>query len=272
DYGQPYSGNLGRLQYTGQLWMPEFNAYHYKARAYHPGFGRFLQTDPIGYAAGANLYAYVMGDPINLVDPWGMQSNPLDLLVRGSRDDWQRGQSGYIANFSFDPNARYDFAYGDPRPFSEETTVDDVVVTGTRILRNIRFSWDNPQQCRREWYDVSLDTAGVVGDVMVIAGIVTANPILIGAGATLRTVSLVGSMAVYINRGDVHGVVDTVGGFAAGAVPGGRIVRSLGARNSWGRDAGGRFLRNWKNRERAQNAFMSSLQGNSASSVISGDC
>ena len=72
-YGQPAATNLGRLQYTGQLWMPDFGAYHYKARAYHPGLGRFMQTDPIGYAAGANLYAYVMGDPVNLVDPMGLR-------------------------------------------------------------------------------------------------------------------------------------------------------------------------------------------------------
>lgn len=72
EYGVPAPTNLGRLQYTGQLWMPDFGAYHYKARAYQPELGRFLQTDPIGYTAGANLYAYVGADPINLLDPLGL--------------------------------------------------------------------------------------------------------------------------------------------------------------------------------------------------------
>jgi len=72
DYGVPAPTNLGRLQYTGQLWMPDLGAYHYKARAYQPGLGRFLQTDPIGYAEGANLYAYVGADPVNWMDPWGL--------------------------------------------------------------------------------------------------------------------------------------------------------------------------------------------------------
>ncbi len=63
EYGRPAPGNQGRFQYTGQMWLAEVGLYHYKARAYSPGLGRFLQTDPIGYAEGLNLYAYVGGDP-----------------------------------------------------------------------------------------------------------------------------------------------------------------------------------------------------------------
>ena len=72
EYGVPASGNTGRFQYTGQPWLPEAGAYHYRARTYLPQVGRFLQTDPIGYAAGANLYAYVSADPVNLIDPSGL--------------------------------------------------------------------------------------------------------------------------------------------------------------------------------------------------------
>ena len=71
EYGVPAFTNGGRFQYTGQMWIGEAGVYHYRARAYAPELGRFLQTDPIGYAAGANIYAYVGGDPVNLVDPLG---------------------------------------------------------------------------------------------------------------------------------------------------------------------------------------------------------
>lgn len=39
---------------------------------YWPGGGRFLQPDPIGYAGGVNLYAYVRNDPLNYVDRRGL--------------------------------------------------------------------------------------------------------------------------------------------------------------------------------------------------------
>jgi RHS repeat-associated protein len=40
---------LSRFRYTGQAALPELALYHYKARAYDPRLGRFLQNDPIGY-------------------------------------------------------------------------------------------------------------------------------------------------------------------------------------------------------------------------------
>jgi uncharacterized protein RhaS with RHS repeats len=46
--------------------------------------GRFLQTDPIGYGDGPNIYAYVGGDPVNGSDPTGTENSrkePHKLLI-----------------------------------------------------------------------------------------------------------------------------------------------------------------------------------------------
>lgn len=39
-FGAPHGSNLGRFQYTGQIWLAEAALYHDKARAYHPALGR----------------------------------------------------------------------------------------------------------------------------------------------------------------------------------------------------------------------------------------
>lgn len=78
EFGIPQVTNLGAFGYTGQTRIPQIKVWYYKARAYLDEAGRFMQIDPAGYADTPNLYAYVLNNPIGLIDPAGTQvTNPL---------------------------------------------------------------------------------------------------------------------------------------------------------------------------------------------------
>jgi RHS repeat-associated protein len=86
EYGVPQGTLTGRFGYTGQPWIPEAGLYHYRARAYNPAMGRFMQTDPIGFGGGMNIYAYVGNNPVNRSDPTGLDCPESCPTVTGNRD------------------------------------------------------------------------------------------------------------------------------------------------------------------------------------------
>lgn len=97
EYGIPGSSNTGRFQYTGQQWLSDLGMYSYRARMYSPTMGRFLQTDPIGFGGGMNLYAYVSNNPVNMTDPLGLSEECRDVeteWVTIIRQDWGPGHVG----------------------------------------------------------------------------------------------------------------------------------------------------------------------------------
>ena len=87
-YGQPtlYDGGGAVLSvsavgnpylFTAREWEPEVRLYHFRARAYSPGLGRFLQQDPLGPTDGLNLYTYAQNNPVTLTDPMGLRLIPV---------------------------------------------------------------------------------------------------------------------------------------------------------------------------------------------------
>jgi len=69
-YGNAVQNTYG---FTGREYDEETGLYYYRARYYDPETGRFISKDPIGFAGGdANQYNYVLGDPVNFLDPLGL--------------------------------------------------------------------------------------------------------------------------------------------------------------------------------------------------------
>jgi RHS repeat-associated protein len=59
--------------FAGGLYDEDTGLVHFGEREYDARLGRFTSVDPIGFGGGQlNLHAYVMGDPVNVIDPTGL--------------------------------------------------------------------------------------------------------------------------------------------------------------------------------------------------------
>jgi RHS repeat-associated protein len=83
-----------RFLFTGREYLYTLGIYDYRHRHYHPGLGRFIQTDPIGFGGDPmNLYRYCSGNPILHGDPTG-------LVATGRDSFWEMAKWFDSANTS----------------------------------------------------------------------------------------------------------------------------------------------------------------------------
>jgi len=118
--------------YTGRRYDTSMELYYYRTRMYNPALGRFLQPDPISYAGGANLYGYVLNDPINYTDSWGLFRFGKRPLNDGKAPWIPIGSSNPIDNFFnteishehgfFEDGSGENVGFGPGGRFSEDPT------------------------------------------------------------------------------------------------------------------------------------------------------
>ncbi|KVL67674.1 polymorphic toxin type 15 domain-containing protein [Burkholderia ubonensis] len=65
------------LRWPGHYFDRETGLHYNRFRSYHPGLGRYLQSDPAGQSGGINLYAYV-ANPLVYVDVLGLRCSKAD--------------------------------------------------------------------------------------------------------------------------------------------------------------------------------------------------
>jgi RHS repeat-associated protein len=106
-----------RFMFTGREYAAAFKFYEYRARAYHPGLGRFMSEDPklfvhrtsLGkalndWSVGAhpdeaefNLFRYCGNDPLNFTDPMGLESPGWARAIIPGQIEWDNAVANWNA-------------------------------------------------------------------------------------------------------------------------------------------------------------------------------
>jgi RHS repeat-associated protein len=80
--------------FAGGLYDLDTRLTRFGVRDYDPGIGRWTAKDLIQFRGGdTNLYGYVLGDPLNLLDPWGLYTEVLTFQPVG----WGTSSFGHTA-------------------------------------------------------------------------------------------------------------------------------------------------------------------------------
>ncbi|NCA81452.1 MAG: RHS repeat protein [Opitutae bacterium] len=145
-------------------------------RLYNAALGRFLQRDPLGLAAGANLYAYTGSDPVNAIDPFGLSSfayDDMDLLREEYNNRLERDKArqrqyesdrDLILRAYKEDQAHQQWNKNNPiKAWLAEQIIDKMMSYSTGGFTEFLDSYYKYQ--RGEYFNMIVDRVPVVGEV-----------------------------------------------------------------------------------------------------------
>jgi len=127
------------FRYTAREFDAETNLYYYRARYVNESVGRFLSEDPARFYAGVNFYAYVRNEPIDFVDPYGLECAQITpwleipgMLAPNSRQPYSSFEQGLFWH-----RESWDFANG-PEGSTPNSCICKWTATRTRLRKFYR--------------------------------------------------------------------------------------------------------------------------------------
>jgi RHS repeat-associated protein len=156
--------------YTGR----EFDGigiYYYRARYYNPNTGRFLSEDPAGFLGGINKYVYVGDDPVDFVDPFGLDRAPNNSVsaYNPPQKQYSKSYTAFlgceinedISNLDEQPTPEvekdepYTFTVVNSAPFvfaARGQKVRALVAAGVAAIYDISYALRNRETCVKQVY------------------------------------------------------------------------------------------------------------------------
>ena len=152
-----YNGRYGvQTDPNGLLYM--------RTRYYNAYICRFLNADPSGFAGGLNMYAFADGNPISLIDPFGL----------GAQEGWGGATASWIQQGIVNPLNGYNSS---STPVNFLAYMDASIIGGMSDLLRLGQGTANANYNAQNGWDVAI---GVSQDIQRAAGITT----IVGGPAT----------------------------------------------------------------------------------------
>jgi RHS repeat-associated protein len=162
-----------RYRYAGAERDPETGLYYQGARYYAPWLGAWTSCDPAGIKDSPNLYRFVLGNPVRLVDPTGHGGVETDEVRPALLQLLADKKLNYATEVTFDlldnkgnylMEGRFDVVFRDPRTgnlvIPETKGMDlDALTTNQKVYVKLMESGEGAQIKIRSWRGGKINVA-----------------------------------------------------------------------------------------------------------------